>query len=186
MKSDRCRLGLVTLALVGLASCTGSEPTTPNPRAPAEPGLVRTVAAAAASEQETPFVRCHRRAPVAASADIGPAGGRITAGGNRLIIPSGALARTVHITLGAPGDGRAFIALGPTGLVFQKQVRLVFNVTGCDVSAPDDEESGAAALYAAYVNDSGQIVEVLPAHSHPLTHTVSAAIRHFSGYALAW
>ncbi len=182
MRLSRCSIALVALAAVGLFACTGNEVTQPKPRDAA--ASLRGGWPERLPAPPSPLVQCDSAAPVAGSADIGPQGGRIVVGRNRLIVPAGALTQTVHITLTVPGDGHAFIALAPTGLVFLKQVRLVFDVRGCDLRPP----RGARVLspWAVYVDDGGSIEQWLPAWPNFWAHTVSTAIRHFSGYGLAW
>ncbi len=182
MRFDRRCLALVPLAAVALFACTGNEPT--RPQLPDVSASRRGPALEREPESPSPLVQCDSAAPVAGSADIGPQGGRIVVGHNRLIVPAGALTETVHITLTVPGDGEALIALAPTGLEFLKQVRLVFDVRGCDLRPP----RGARVLspWAVYVDEDGSIEEWLPAWPNYWAHTVSTAIRHFSGYGLAW
>ncbi len=182
MRSVRSSLGLLTAAVVGLASCSGNEVTRPEPRAPDAAASLRGGPFERIPAPPARFVPCDSAAPVQGSADIGVKGGSIVVGGNRLVVPSGALTATVHITLTVPGNGQAFIALQPTGLVFLKQVRLVFNTRGCDLFPP---ARPWGTLYAVYVDDAGHVLDRLPAWPSA-RRTISTAISHFSGYGLAW
>ncbi len=183
MTSVRCSVGLLTLALLGVASCSGYEGTRPDLTGPVGASL-RTSAAFRLPGAPARFVQCDSGPVLQGAADIGPRGGRIVAGDNRLVVPAGALTATVHITLTVPEDGRAFIALAPTGLVFLKQVRLVFSTGGCSLRPPPG--SWTFTPYAVYVDDGGHVRERLPAFEDRLHQTVSTAILHFSGYGLAW
>lgn len=126
-----------------------------------------------------PLVRCQERDGGFAESDIGPGGGRVVIGRNRLIVPAGALSQTVHITATVPEAGYAIISFQPEGLVFEKAVRLVIDASRCaipDGSTPD----------VVYINKAGEIVERIHGSSNGEPQTVTAPIHHFSSYALAW
>ena len=128
------------------------------------------------------LVNCHqngstKRPP--SSADIGPSGGVIAAGRNRLVVPPGALTETVHITATDPYPDRAFVSFEPEGLVFKKPASLVLDVDHCDLKA-------AGQLYIVYIDDAEQIVERIEAQYNKKLRAVAAPINHFSGYAVAW
>src|SRR6185436_20792935 len=75
--------------------------------------------------------------PTSASAQIGPAGGKVSAGGASITIPSGALAAeeaiTVTLTNDEPPVGVQSLSpiyrFGPAGLRFQKPVTVTFEFT---------------------------------------------------------
>ncbi len=187
MKTTRRCLGLLTLAVAALGSCTGNEVTPPSLAGPSGAASLRAGASPQWFGAPGPFVRCALHPEADGEGDIGPEGGRITVGGSRLIVPRGALSETVHITLTVQEGERAFIALEPTGLVFSKQARLVFDVRGCDFNPPRGRPwPGTGDLFVVYVDDYGRILEWNPAQHDWVNRTVSAAINHFSGYAVAW
>lgn len=121
---------------------------------------------------------CENHNAATASADIGPSGGIIAVGNARLILPAGALSKTVHVTATQPGGHNAMVSFQPSGLQFKKPAGLQFDVTGCDVGnyTPD----------VVYLNDEGVIVERITAVYSNYWHQVAAPINHFSSYALAW
>lgn len=124
------------------------------------------------------LIRCEDQRSGYDSEYIGPRGGRIVVGRNQLIIPAGALTRTVRITAIVPDDDVAFVQFEPSGLVFRRSPLLVLDAAGCNLGnyTPD----------VVYVNDAGRILERIEARYYPQYKVVAAPIDHFSGYALAW
>jgi hypothetical protein len=124
------------------------------------------------------LVWCESHGPASASANIGPAGGIIAVGNAKLILPPGALSKTVHVTATQPGGNNTKVSFEPSGLVFKKPAGLVFDVSDCNVSnyTPD----------VVYINDEGVIVERVDAVYSNYWHQVAAPVKHFSTYALAW
>lgn len=125
------------------------------------------------------LVSCERRAADAGSADIGPSGGELVVGRARLIVPPGALTRTVRISATTPSAENAFVSFQPEGLVFRKPAGLVFDAGECSLSSEQVPDVG-------YLGDDGQLLERIPARYSNYWHTVAAPIGHFSGYALVW
>lgn len=124
------------------------------------------------------LIRCEDQRSGYDSEYIGPQGGRVTVGRNQLIIPAGALTRTVRITAIVPNDNVAFVKFEPSGLVFRRSPLLVLDAAGCNIGnyTPD----------VVYINDAGRILERIEARYYPQYRVVAAPIDHFSGYALAW
>lgn len=123
------------------------------------------------------LVRCENQRSGWDSENIGPRGGELRVGANRLIIPAGALRATVRITATVPNDDVAYIRFEPHGLVFRKAPLLVVDAVGCTIGnrVPD----------VVYIHN-GQILERIDARYYPQHKVVAAPITHFSGYALAW
>lgn len=123
------------------------------------------------------LVACENQRSGSDSEYIGPSGGEVRVGANRLIIPAGALRHTVRITATVPDDDVAYIRFEPHGLVFRKAPLLVLDAAGCNIGwrTPD----------VVYVQH-GQILERIDARYYPQYKVVAAPIEHFSGYALAW
>lgn len=109
------------------------------------------------------------------SAVIGPEGGTLsTSWGHQLVFPAGALSEPTEITM-STDPIYVGVHLQPHGLEFPANAApvLTLNATGATV--------GFTRLAVVYVDDAGQIAEVLP------TRTVNGAVvrtqlRHFSGY----
>jgi hypothetical protein len=123
------------------------------------------------------YVRCEAHPAYTGSADIGPRGGRVTAGTVTLYVPPGALSRTVHITATVPAGGNAYVEFAPSGLRFRRPAGLLFHAEDCDVPADPD---------VLYVNDDGLVLERIDARYIAYLQLVAAPIEHFSGYVLAW
>lgn len=169
------RLSFVVAGVVALFACTDAA-TSPTAMAP--------VASSAESHwggdgppANGRLVRCESQRQGWDSETIGPRGGELRVGANRLIIPAGALHTPVRITATVPTDDIAYIRFEPHGLVFRKAPLLVVDASGCDL--------GGRAPDVVYVQH-GQILERIDARYYPQHRVVAAPIRHFSGYALAW
>jgi hypothetical protein len=120
---------------------------------------------------------CATHVNVANSGVFGPAGGTLTFGTSRLIIPPGALRDTVTISATVPDGDASRVEFQPHGLEFFKAAGLQLDVTGCAVSDVPD---------VVYLSETGEIVERIPAVYDPRWHTIAASIWHFSGYAIAF
>ena len=122
------------------------------------------------------LVSCSRRAAQADSALIGPSGGTLIVGNNRLIVPAGALLQPTMISGTVPAEPYAAIHFEPSGLQFRKPAGLVLDGAGCSV--PD------GGVHVDYVDDDGNVLERIDATYSNLWHTVAAPINHFSVYAI--
>jgi hypothetical protein len=174
-------LAVATLA-VGLA-CAGSDATAPTQ-------LAATGRASADKGGSTPgsvggphiitnglggLQGCTPRDPQYGTATIGPNGGELDVGPNRLIIPAGALTETVVISGTSPADGTPTIYFEPHGLQFKKSAGLIVDASNCtDVPA------------VVYINEIGVVSDPIPAIYSTWWHTVAAPIDHFSGYEVAF
>lgn len=110
-----------------------------------------------------------------ASKVIGVAGGElVTASGNRIVFPAGALAHPTEISI--RDDGRFVgVHLQPHGLRFPagRGPVLTLNLAGAETSAYD-------TVQIVYVDAAGNVLEVLPANVEGTT--AATTLRHFSGY----
>ncbi|MEO8623292.1 MAG: hypothetical protein ABI625_19605 [bacterium] len=122
---------------------------------------------------------CSTQKTVNASGVFGPAGGTLTFGSSRLIIPGGALQDTVTISATIPDGDESHVEFQPHGLQFAKPAGLLLGVEGCAI----DE---SAVPDVVYLSESGEILELIPAVYDPHWHTFAASIWHFSGYAIAF
>jgi len=111
-----------------------------------------------------------------ASAVIGPDGGSIVLGGNRIDFPAGALAEPTTITMrGAPA--MYGVQLEPHGLTFPAGSEPVLTVAYSRRAS-----AGLTRMAIVYVDDRMTILEVLPTQWNAQDHTLTAALHHFSGY----
>lgn len=121
---------------------------------------------------------CPTRLTGTDSALIGPNGGQVAVGNNRLIVPPGALRDPTWIRMTVPESEGAVVELEPSGLVFKRPAGLQLDVEGCDVP-PDFVPD------VFYVGHDGEIIERILAQYSNLWHTIAAAIDHFSGYIVS-
>jgi hypothetical protein len=109
---------------------------------------------------------------------IGPAGGTVVVGPHRLTVPPGALASPTLIQgVSLPGPISEVTFL-PEGLQFQKPATLTLSYAAC--STPK------STPLVVYINILNSILETEPSKADATTKTVTASIRHFSAYAIAY
>ncbi len=111
---------------------------------------------------------------------IGPNGGTMVIGPHTFTVPSGALASTVTITADAPHASVNGIVFSPSGLTFSKPASLTMSYANC---------SGLGSLLPkkiVYTNDLLQILSILTSLDNIFTHKVTAQVKHFSEYIIAW
>jgi hypothetical protein len=108
---------------------------------------------------------------------IGVRGGRVSVGGKELRIPAHALTRTVAITVHALPTTSASVQLLPEELQFAVPATLKLNYTQCDTP-----RLGVNIVYV----QRDTVTEVLLSHDQPISKVVTARIRHFSSYAVAY
>ncbi|HUX33372.1 MAG TPA: hypothetical protein VMV51_05825 [Gemmatimonadaceae bacterium] len=125
------------------------------------------------------LLACDAHASATASAMVGPAGGTITVGNDRLVIPGGALSDSVLITATIPADTLASIQFAPHGLQFAKGVMLLLSTAGCAVG-------GQTPGHVVYLDGTGDVLETLDAMFNAQAGTVVTHIEHFSSYAIAF
>jgi hypothetical protein len=166
--------------VVGALACAGSEATAPSrfgARAsldrsgpPGSVGAPRIIA-----NGQGGLLGCTPRDAQYGTAAIGPSGGELDVGPNRLIIPPGALTETVQISGTTPDDGTPAIFFEPHGLQFNKSAGLIMDVTNCLDVPP-----------VIYINEIGVLSDPIPAVYSTWWHTVAAPIDHFSGYLVGF
>lgn len=109
---------------------------------------------------------------------VGPAGGVLNLGGGaRLVFPAGAVSEATTITMKAH-DTYVGVELEPHGMRFPagREPVLTIDYGGIDVSKYQ-------VLHVVYVDDEGDVLEVLPTQVSGVVTT--ARLRHFSGYIIA-
>jgi hypothetical protein len=111
------------------------------------------------------------------SARIGPEGGTLTVGTSRFVVPPGALATEVEITAHAPASSSGKLEFSPAGLQFAKPAVLTMSYAKC--------ATPFSHVTVAYV-EADTVSELEPSRSNWLMRTVTAEIRHFSSYAVAY
>ena len=112
------------------------------------------------------------------SEDIGPNGGVLAVGSHLLVVPSGALTRTVRIT-GEQISGKTnSVRFSPEGLQFEKPAVLTMRYDNCALVLLQKR--------IVYTDEALKILEVLRSLDLFRSKTVSAPIDHFSRYAVAY
>jgi hypothetical protein len=109
---------------------------------------------------------------------VGTAGGTIVVGTHRLVIPAGALAKPVQIKAEQVTGRVNSVRFSPEGLKFAKPATLTLSYSNCSPLL--------LLKRVVYTNELLGILELLPSIDDLRTRTVSASIRHFSRYAVAW
>jgi hypothetical protein len=163
-------LGAVAVALV-VASCGRDAPTT-GPRPSAD--LLGTTTRLVGS-----LLTCSPQPYAADSAVIGPSGGSLTFGHNRLVIPPGALAAPVRITGVAPSDSVNSVEFAPEGLQFARPAALTMSYANCGLVA-------WLLPKIAYTTDDLLLLYYVPSLANLFDRTVTGQLQHFSRYAIAW
>jgi len=113
------------------------------------------------------------------SADIGVLGGKVTFGGNTLIVPPGAVLKKTTITATAPGDGHLSAVFQPEGLHFLVPPVLTLSYRQC--ATPPANTAKIVYLQSLL----GELLDILPTTLDLGQHSISAPIWHFSVYAVA-
>ena len=109
---------------------------------------------------------------------VGTAGGTIVVGTHRLVIPAGALAKPVQIKAEQLTGKVNSVRFSPEGLKFAKSATLSLSYGNCSPLL--------LLKRVVYTNELLGILELLPSIDDLRSRTVSAPIRHFSRYAVAW
>jgi len=122
---------------------------------------------------------CPLEGSVTRSASIGPAGGTLKVGRHTLVVPRGALSRTVTITGRTSGDRTASVLFQPQGLQFAVPAHVRLDYGPC-ANIPNPKK-------VLYVSDDGKtFLSVLRSIDDPRAEVVDGEIDHFSRYAVAW
>lgn len=187
----RSRLTLC-IALVALGACSGADsivPSAPSAMQPSDtaafsasggswhdghlvPGSLGNAGSAPAPSDQKRLA-CNIVSPLFGSATIGPDGGVLFVGRNALIVPPGALTKTVTIS-GTVSAGNQFkIDFQPHGLQFKKPAGLVLDATSCG-DVPN----------VVYLDEQGGIAQRITAIFSNWWHRVAAPLDHFSTYML--
>src|SRR5262245_20606953 len=127
MKAVRILAVLVAICLIA-PSC--SEP----PAAPQTPTVAPQADLIGSLLAPTGLLKCSDLPYDSDTETIGAAGGTLTAGPHRLVIPAGALDQPVKITMTAPtGRGVNAVHFEPEGLRFERSASLTMSYSNCDL-----------------------------------------------------
>lgn len=177
----RCSLLLAVSTLILGLGCAGSDATAPgrfgSPSIRADKGgnPPGSVGAPHIIDGGAGLRGCTPRDAQVGTATIGPRGGELDVGPNRLIIPPGALTETVQISGTSPAGTTPTIYFEPHGLQFKKPAGLILDASNC-TDVPD----------AVYIDEIGVLSDPILAIYSNWWHTIAAPIDHFSGYEVAF
>ena len=121
--------------------------------------------------------------PFAADTEVvGPAGGVITMGKHKLVIPAGALSSPVRIIGSAPVDNVVSVQFQPEGLQFNPNhlPQLTLDYSACPIVPV------LLPKRIAYTDSKLNILSYLLSVDNLLTRRVTGQVHHFSRYAIAW
>lgn len=164
------------LALILVACGVDSYATAPP--STAGPVADMPVADSAGSPSAAALYRCETPDFGSVSKVIGRDGGEINVGPHSLRIPGDALQQDVTITATARPGQYVRIELEPHGLQFDRPAELTLSYQHCDTPPPKGR-------HVAYVDDSGNVLELLEVNFHRSGQDVETRLNHFSGYAIA-
>jgi hypothetical protein len=170
VKPARLSLALLIGAAVALMSCVEPTPIGPDRHGPA---LEASVGSSSGG-----MLYCRPQAYDSVTQWITGNGGTFRVGHHDVSIPAGALSGPVSITAIAPSDTVNRILFRPDGLVFKKPVTLTMSYANCNMDK--------SALWIAYTNDSLAILEYEPSIIDVVGNKVTAALSHFSSYAVSY
>jgi hypothetical protein len=106
---------------------------------------------------------------------IGPAGGVLKRAKHQLVIPAGALSKTVKISFSILASAYLECELKPYGLKFNKPVRLILSYNGaCDGNLD------ASALKVAYYDSKTQLGVLIPTAVDTELKTVTVELERFA------
>jgi hypothetical protein len=140
------------------------------------PGWRRSESSLNSQSSNGHVLACSRRQAQTGSAIIGPSGGTLVVGKNKLIVPPGALLQPTLISGTVPADTIASIHFEPEGLRFRRPAGLQLDATGC--------EKAIGQPSILYLDENGNILEKIDAVYTNWWHAVAAPIEHFSVYAI--
>lgn len=178
----RSQLALVALGLV--LGCGVADPVAPKPAPPADASLISVVQGLLGGTTKivTSLVDnllvCTLQLPQENSATIGPNGGKIAFGPHSLVIPRGALRGPTRITAEAIRGYHARVEFSPSGLQFDAPATVTLSYAQCSVP------KGPVAV--VYMKSDTTITEREPSQDDRSRRAVSASIKHFSSYAVAY
>ncbi len=168
------RLLIAAAVLSGVVSCTDASPVS------APPPAVSGRAMSSLLGNVTTLLACTPAPYDSVVQIVGPQGGTVAVGSNRLVIPPGALDTNTTITAVVPADTIDQVRFAPQGLVFAQPAALTMSYANCPLAGL------LGPVWVVYVNDALSILEIEPSNNDLLDFTVTGRIRHFSGYAVAY
>lgn len=169
-------------SLTGPSSPEASAVVTPTPTPKLEPLLDPVLQLANPVLQPVlttlQLLTCSSQPYAQTTAVIGPAGGQIVVGAQRLVIPAGALSAPTRITAEQVSGTVNSVRFSPEGLKFAKPATLTMSYGNCLLTPVPKR--------VVYTDEQLKILDVIKSVDLQLTRTVTGFINHFSRYAVAY
>ena len=182
-------VAVAALLMMFSVSCSSDAlPTGPSSQAASQPavspllGLPIDGILGGTTDAVTGLLTCAPQSYASASKVIGPDGGTLVVGKHTFVVPQGALKDNVLITAEAPEGNVVSVRFGPEGLKFNSrhQPTLTLDYSDCGLLV------NLLPKRIAYTSDELSILDLLPSVDDLLHERVSANIKHFSRYAIAF
>lgn len=161
-----------------LAVCGVDAPSAPPVAAP-QAGLIGDLTGVVTGTVDNLLspLSCNTRGYGSVTKVMGNPGGSISVGPHTLTIPSGALGKSVAITMSAPKGNIIQVKFLPEGLTFNKPTSLTLSYAECGLLVLNPK--------VVYIDDNRNILETLLSLPNLLAKTVTGKVGHFSSYAVA-
>ena len=156
-------------------SSTPEASTAPAPSALLEPILNSTLQTVLGSLQ---LLTCSTQPYAQTTVVVGPAGGTITVGAHKLVIPAGALSARVTITAEQVSGTVNSVRFKPDGLQFAKPAARKLSNGSCLLRELPQK--------VGYTNEQLKILQLMPSVDQQSKQSVTGSINHFSRYAVAY
>jgi len=127
---------------------------------------------------------CPTSTSATTTAEVGPLGGLVSAGGTSVSIPAGALLETVTLSVTVPASNFVEIDVSVAGaesFIFELPVVVTVSYDRC--SRNNINFSPISAWH--FDQGTGELLEQMPSVDNKLTSTVTFTTGHLSGYILA-
>lgn len=175
-KASVLLLGFVMLA-AGV-SCTSEESLGPSTEVPSE-SLASTLGGVVDALKNLHLLSCSTQPYAVTTQVVGTQGGVIEVGTHRLVIPAGALSRSVTIKAEqVPGNVNS-VRFSPEGLQFSKPATVTLSYRNCSLLL-------GVLKRVAYTDERLKILELIPSLDLLNLRAVTGTVKHFSRYAVAW
>ena len=167
---------LVFAAMVStLAVCSADTPAAPQPGAQPNAALLGDLTGTVDNLLKP--LSCATPGYGSVTKTIGTAGGSLSVGPHKFVIPPNALSKSTAITMSAPKGNYIEVKFQPEGLVFRTETALTMSYRDCGILVLNPK--------VTYVDDNHNILEVVLSVPNLLGKTVTGKVKHFSGYAVS-
>lgn len=170
---------LVPVLLAAVSCSTDESAFGPSPEQPSQalavlPGRLTNTLTDAVN-----LLTCSEQPYAKASKVIGPEGGSIVVGSHVLVIPRGALSRSVEITAEQVRGATNSVRFSPEGLQFARPAEVTLSYANC-------AQLPLLKTRVVYTDELLKVLQLLPSKDAGTTKRVTGKINHFSRYAVAY